>query len=79
MLYGSALLSALILVVTLGDPSLMFDLHLMKAKQFRRLPKVEQARVKAKDRRSGVAQLTFIVIVVVAVSLYVALDWTFLD
>ncbi|MFI5714099.1 hypothetical protein [Kribbella sp. NPDC051620] len=79
MFYGSALLSALILVVTLGDPSLMFDIHLMKGKQFRRLPKAEQLKVKARDKRSAIAQLTFALIVVVAVSLYVGLDWTFLD
>ncbi len=78
MLYGSALLSALILVVTLGDPSLMFDIHQMKGKEFRRLPKAKQAEVKAKDRRSAIAQVTFTVVVIVAVSLYVASDWTFL-
>ncbi len=79
MLYGSALLSALILVVTLGDPSLMFDIHQMKGKEFRRLPKAKQAEVKAKDRRSGIAQITFLVVVIVAVSLYAAFGWTFLS
>ncbi|WP_405064493.1 hypothetical protein OG474_23330 [Kribbella sp. NBC_01505] len=77
--YGAALLSVLILAVTLGDPSLMFDIHQMKGKQFRRLPKAEQAKVRARDRRSGIAQLSFLVIVVVASSLYVSLDWTFLN
>jgi hypothetical protein len=79
MLYGSALLSTLILVITLGDPSLMFDIHQMKGKQFRRLPKSEQARVKARAQRSGCAQLAFIGLIIVGVSLYMGLGWTFLD
>jgi hypothetical protein len=79
MLYGSALLSTLILVVTLGDPSLMFDIHQMKGKQFRRLPKSEQARVKARGQRSGCAQFAFIGLVIIGVALYVGLGWTFLD
>jgi hypothetical protein len=78
-LYGAALLSAVILLVTLGDPSLMFDIHQMKGKQFRRLSKQDQAKVKARDLRSGVAQFAFTAIVIVGASLYVGLGWTFLD
>lgn len=77
--YGAALLSGLILVITLGDPSLMFDIHQMKAKQFRRLSKAEQAEVRARDRRSGISQLAFLIVVIVAISLYVGFDWTFLN
>ncbi|WP_134128872.1 hypothetical protein [Kribbella pratensis] len=79
MLYGAALLSIVILLITGGDPSLMFDIHHMKGKQFRRLSKQERARVKARDRRSGTAQFAFIAIVIVGASLYVGLGWTFLD
>lgn len=79
MLYGAALLSAVILLITGGDPSLMFDIHQMKGKQFRRLSKQEQARVKTRDRRSGIAQLSFIAVVIGGASLYVGLGWTFLD
>ena len=79
MLCGAALLSIVILLITGGDPSLMFDIHQMKGKQFRRLSKQEQARVKARDRRSGTAQFAFIAIVIVGASLYVELGWTFLD
>lgn len=79
MLYGAALLSTVILLVTAGDPSLMFDIHQMKKKQFRRLSKQEQARVKARDLRSGIAQFAFTLIVIVGASLYVGLGWTFLD
>jgi hypothetical protein len=79
MLYGAALLSAVILLVTLGDPSLMFDIHQMKGKQFRRLPKQEQAKVRSRDLRSGIAQFTFTLLVIVGASLYVGLGWTFLD
>jgi hypothetical protein len=79
MLYGSALLSTLILVITLGDPSLMFDIHQMKGKQFRRLSKSEQARVKARDQRSGCAQLTFIGLTMLGIALYMGLGWTFLN
>jgi hypothetical protein len=78
MLYGSALLSGLILLITLGDPSLMFDIHQVKGKKFRRLSKSEQARVKARDRRSGISQLLFIVVVVAGVSCYVGFGWKFL-
>lgn len=78
MLYGSALLSALILLVTLGDPSLMFDIHQMKGKEFRRLPKAKQAEVRRKETRSAIAQVSFLVVVIVGVALYVAFDWTFL-
>jgi|tagenome__1003787_1003787.scaffolds.fasta_scaffold20419024_1 hypothetical protein len=79
MLYGAALLSTVILVITGGDPSLMFDIHQMKGKQFRRLSKQEQASVKARDLRSGIAQLSFILIVIVGAALYVGFGWTFLD
>lgn len=79
MLYGASLLSTVILLVTLGDPSLMFDIHQMKGKQFRRLPKQEQAKARARDLRSGIAQIAFTLIVIAGASLYVGLGWTFLD
>jgi hypothetical protein len=79
MLYGAALLSTVILLITGGDPSLMFDIHQMKGKQFRRLSEQEQARVKGRDRRSGIAQFAFIAFVIVGAPLYAGLGWTFLD
>jgi type VI protein secretion system component VasF len=57
----------------------MFDIHQMKGKQFRRLSKQEQARVKARDLRSGIAQFSFVLIVIVGAALYVGFGWTFLD
>lgn len=75
----SALLSTLILVITLGDPSLTFGIHQMKGKQFRRLSKSEQARAKARDQRSGCAQLAFIGLTMLGIALYMELGWTFLD
>ena len=64
-LRATAVLLLVVLVVTAGEPDLIMDRPSMKAKARRRLPKEARRELDRQERRTAVAQVSFIGIVIV--------------
>jgi hypothetical protein len=77
-LRGATLMPSLILFVTGGRPSRVFDRRI-KARTLRRMPKGERQAFEREDFKSGMSQFALTVCVVVGAIVYVVGDLTFLD
>ena len=75
----ASILSIAILVISRGRPSILFDVDQPKSKEFRRMSKVERAKIHQRDRNTVIAQGLFLLFAVVGSGIYVFSGWTFLD
>jgi hypothetical protein len=78
-LRGATLVALLVLVVSLGQPARIFDPPGIKARTRRRLPRAERDALERRETYSVFSQLAFVSALIVAITIYVTMDLTFLD
>ena len=78
-LRGATLVSVLIIVITAGRPTRVFDPPGMKARAYRRMSREEREAIDRRDRASCLSQLALIICIIGGVTAYALAGWTFLD